>query len=246
MSRAELWRNDLYMKTRLHMAITHALCGKLIALHKNDNSSVMAAEQYIAGFRNLLVEIDATGTQRKFAPGLTIELKAPSTSDGVIAGWASTRERDAYGHEVVGGAFAESIRNRGLTGPKAIKLLLDHDWTKPAGLIRVLEYRGDRLWIEARMNLDIEYVRDRYSAAKMLNGFNFSVGFMLEDFSIKTDARKQEYLEITKGDLFEVSVVAFPANEAATLHEIKGFDTSAINGAQAILDQIAEMKRVLR
>ena len=50
---------------------------------------------------------------------------------------------------------------------------------------------------------------------------NFSVGFMLEDYSIKTDSAKREYLEITKGDLFEISVVMLPANEGARMLNVK-------------------------
>ncbi|PAP91395.1 HK97 family phage prohead protease [Mesorhizobium wenxiniae] len=199
-------------------------------------------EQIEAGFRNQLVELDALGTQRKFTRGMHVELA--QDGNGIISGWASTPDRDAYGHEVVNGAFAAAITRRGLTGPKAIKLLLDHDWTRPAGLITTLEYRSKGLWIEAQLDLDVGYVADRYSIIRKLNGFNFSVGFMLEDYEIKTDRNKQEYLQVNRGDLFEVSAVCFPANEEATLDHVKGvpFD-DAVSKLRA---QFAEMKRTIQ
>jgi HK97 family phage prohead protease len=140
---------------------------------------------------------------------------------GYIAGWASTPDLDSYNHKVVKGAFADAIAKRGLRGPKAIKLLIGHDWNKLGGEIKVLEYRGQRLWIEAQLALQIGYVSDAYETAKMLGGLNFSVGFMLQDYEFKENADGTEYLQINRGDLFEVSVVPFPGNEEATMTFIK-------------------------
>ncbi len=148
----------------------------------------------------------------------TIDVK----DDGFVAGWASTDDMDSYRHVVAAGAFSESIRKRGLTGPTGIKLLLDHDSSKPAGVIKSLRYVGGKLAIEAQLNLDIPYVRDRYSAIKLMGGANFSVGFSLQDYEIKQDREKREYIQINRGDLFEVSAVLFPANEFATMTSVKG------------------------
>lgn len=144
--------------------------------------------------------------------------------EGYIAGWASTADIDSYNHKVMPGAFSESIRKRGLKGPKSIKLLIGHSWNQLAGEIKVLEYRGDRLWIEAQLELSIGYVRDAYTAAKILGGTNFSVGFMLQDYEWKENSDKSEFLQINRGDLFEVSVVPFPGNEEATMTFIKSSD----------------------
>lgn len=149
----------------------------------------------------------------KFAPG---EQKA-----GFIAGWASTADLDSYDHIVENGAFADAIRKRGLTGPNGIKLLLGHNWNQLAGVISTLEYRVGGLWIEAQLNLDIGYVKDAYLAAKAIGGTNFSVGFVPQDYSWKETKGGKEYLNITRGDLFEVSVVPFPGNEAATMEVIR-------------------------
>lgn len=159
-----------------------------------------------------------------FTPATELELKAlgDALPDGYIAGWASTPDLDTYHHVVSKGAFDAAIRTRGLRGPKSIKLLIGHDWDKGAGEIKVLETRGERLWIEAQLNLNITYSKDTYEVMKMTGGWNFSVGFMLQDWEFKQSADKSyEFLQINKGDLYEVSVVPFPGNEECTMEFIK-------------------------
>lgn len=165
----------------------------------------------------------------KFAPASALEMKALGDvlPDGYIAGWASTPDLDSWGHVVKTGAFDEAITLRGLTGGKGIKLLAGHDWDKPAGAIKVLETRGGRLWIEAQLNLRISYASDLYEASLSAGGLNFSVGFMLQDYEFK-DNDGQEYLYITRGDLFEVSVVPFPGNEECTMDFIKTKDDAPV------------------
>lgn len=158
-----------------------------------------------------------------FAAASDLELKALGSDlpDGYIAGWASTPDLDTYHHVVEPGAFDGAIKARGLTGGRGIKLLIGHDWDKGAGAIRVLETRGGRLWIEAELNLNISYARDAYEVMKMTGGWNFSVGFMLQDYEFKESAGGSEYLWIKRGDLYEVSVVPFPGNEECTMEFIK-------------------------
>lgn len=210
---------------------------KYQAINDGDAAGIAGADKLIAQTKFALVDGNGKGVIGK---DRSSEIKAGS--EGFVSGLASTDGMDLYRHVVVAGAFSESIRKRGLTGPTAIKLLLDHDWTKPAGLIKRLQYNGGRLEIDADLNLDIEYVRDRHSAMKMIGGFNFSVGFMIEDYEIKQDRNKVEYLQINRGDLFEVSLVAFPGNEEATLTSIKA--QPAIDGASPLDGAIAKLNRI--
>lgn len=193
----------------------------------------------------------------KFEPATELELKAigDNLPDGYVAGWASTPDRDSADHVVLPGAFDESIRMKGLVGPKAIRLLLHHDWTLVPGVIKVLDTRNGRLWIEAQLDLEISYARDAYLAAKAVGGLNFSVGFrrqesrwvMIGDWG---DDDFDEYLEISKADLWEVSVVTFPANTECTMDFIKqqpieslaDFERSLV--AQGIVKTRNEARRV--
>lgn len=170
---------------------------------------------------------DITFGMLKFLPANDTEMEEVTKAlgkdlpDGYVAGWASTPDLDLYHHVVKTGAFDDSIKARGLKGPKSIKLLLGHDWDKVAGVILKLETRQKKLWIEAQMNLNISYAKDAYEATKMVGGMNFSVGFMLQDYAFKEDESKNEYLLIERGDLFEVSIVPFPGNEEATMEVVK-------------------------
>jgi HK97 family phage prohead protease len=141
--------------------------------------------------------------------------------DGFVAGWASTPDLDHYRHVLEPGAFDASISRKGLTGPKGIKFLIQHDANRPAGVIKKLETRNGSLWMEAEMDLEISYVKDYYRAAKTIGGLNFSVGFYLEDYSFKQQDDGVEFLHITKAELEEVSAVTFPGNSEATMTFIK-------------------------
>jgi HK97 family phage prohead protease len=140
---------------------------------------------------------------------------------GYIAGYASTPDLDSYRDVVIPGAFDKSIQERGLTGPKGIKLLLNHNWSQLAGVIKKLETRNNKLWIEAQMNLDVQAVREMYSNIKAVGGLSFSVGFFLQEYNIRQDAQNRDYFELVKGDLFEVSIVPFPANSEAVMEFVK-------------------------
>jgi HK97 family phage prohead protease len=220
---------------RLHMMLlsTQAHLVKYQALGEGDAATVAGADRAIAQAKFALVK-----DGRSIGHDLATKVAADTSTEGVVSGIASTDDMDLYRHKIMPGAFSESIRNRGLTGSSAIKLLLDHDHTKLAGVIKRLQYNGGRLEIDAKLALDIEYVRDRWTAMKMLGGFNFSVGFMLTDYEIKTDANKQEYLQINRGDLFEVSLVAFPGNEAATMTSIKAQPTNTLDAGMAAIERI--------
>lgn len=141
--------------------------------------------------------------------------------EGYIAGWVSTPDVDSHSDIVVPGAFDMSIRERGLTGPKSVKLLVGHNTSQIAGVIKVLETRGDRLWMEAQLNLALSYARDAYEMAKMVGGLSFSVGFRTQVYSFKDDGAIRV---IEKGDLREVSVVPFPSNDECTMTVIKSED----------------------
>jgi len=145
--------------------------------------------------------------------------------DGYIAGIASTPATDLYGHKVAKGAFDESIRKKGLTGPRGIKLLAGHDWHKIAGAIKKLETVGDNLGIEAQLNLNVSYVKDLYEVTKQNGGLSFSVGFSLQSYEFVDDEEIENEddpcLIIKSGDLMEVSVVTFPAQPEAEMTFVK-------------------------
>lgn len=157
----------------------------------------------------------------KFSPKELV-LGEGSDVPGYIAGWASTPFLD-HGRDVVApDAFSKSIADRGISGSRSVKLLLNHASNQVAGSIKSLEYREGKLWIEAQLNLNVSYVKDIYEVAKDV-GFNFSVGF--RSMNEKTyNSDDGPYTVIFEGDLVEVSIVPFPMNEEASVEYIKTFD----------------------
>src|SRR5262245_3262955 len=103
--------------------------------------------------------------------------------DGYVAGTASTSSIDTMNHKVLAGAFDDSIKRKGLTGPKGVKLLAFHRWNQPAGAIKQLATTPDgKLRIGAQLNLNVSYVKDLYETIKDNGGLSFSVGFRLQDY----------------------------------------------------------------
>jgi HK97 family phage prohead protease len=161
----------------------------------------------------------------KAATADELKLLGEDLPEGYIAGWASTPTLDTGDDIVVPGAFSESIASRGLKGMRGVKLLLNHDTSKMAGTISKLETRGNGLWMEAQLNLNVSYVRDAYELAKMNGGIGFSVGFrVLERQWVKDAKTNDEYRIINKGDLMEISVVAAAMNEECGTVIIKGHE----------------------
>jgi len=167
------------------------------------------------------------GDQINLDMNIELATKLENQPDGYFAGIASTPSTDLYGHKVLKGAFDKSIRKKGLTGPRGVKLLVHHDWSKPAGVIKKLKTVGDNLEIEGQLNLNVSYVKDVHEVAIQNGGLNFSVGFTLDEFEFveEKDAEDDEYLLIKSGDLMEVSVVVFPAQLEAEMTFIKNHDT---------------------
>lgn len=177
----------------------------------------------------------------KFTPATDEELAnlqkdgVGGVPDGYVAGWASTPDMDLYGHVIETGAFDDSIAKRGLRGPKSIKLLIGHDWRQIGGVITVLKTVGQKLWIEAQLNLALSFAKDALEQCRMLGGLNFSVGFNLEEYAW-VETKTEEYLKIMKGDLIEVSIVPFPGNEEATMEYVKSAEAMATGSLITLSD----------
>lgn len=194
---------------------THDLRGALLTLDRFGADDFAAASIVFTAFD---------------APEATAARKAigEEVPPGYVAGWASTSAVDSYGHIVEANAFAASIASRGLRGPRGVKILIGHSWDKTAGEIKVLEYRSGKLWIEAQLNLNISYARDAWEAAKSAGGLSFSVGFYIQDYEFRETEAGEDTLIVKRGDLFEVSVVPFPANEECGMEFVK---SKSIEGA---------------
>lgn len=163
------------------------------------------------------------------------EIKAVEDG-GVFSGYGSVFGNvDNYMEIVAPGAFAESLAGWKDAG-KLPPVLWQHRGGEPLG--PYLEMREDNhgLWVKGQLLVD-DVARAKEARALMkaraVNGL--SIGFV---------TREDSYDKVTgirtlkKVDLWEVSVVTFPANPAAQISNVK----SAVEA----LETLAECERYLR
>lgn len=147
---------------------------------------------------------------------------------GVVKGYASTfdRDPDAYGDVVAKGAFAKSLEHwKALNEDgKYIPLLWGHDTEDPQSNIgRVVDaYEDERgLFVEAEFDADNEkaqYVRKLVQEGRV---YQFSFAFEVVNQGQVTLESGVKANELQELELFEVSLVTIPANQHATVEEIK-------------------------
>jgi uncharacterized protein len=149
-----------------------------------------------------------------------------SHDEGRFTGRASTYggDPDSYGDIVAPGAFADTIRRKGKQRP----LLWQHDPAQPIGIVELRD-TPTALMVEGRINLDTQLGRDAYSNLKFGALDGLSIGFV----TVKSIARKDDTRELIAVDLWETSLVTFPANTNARINDVKGLDPDDILALRA-------------
>lgn len=145
--------------------------------------------------------------------GRAIEVKEVSAA-GTITGYGSIFGNVDGGYDVVEkGAFDESLSKRGLP-----KMLWGHDlWEPPIGKWSKAEEDDTGLWLEGKINLDMQRGAEVHSALKMGTLDGLSIGYLPKD----SDTTNSGIRHLKSVELFEVSVVTFPMNEEARVDAVK-------------------------
>ena len=153
---------------------------------------------------------------------------------GIVKGYASTfdRDPDAYGDVVAKGAFAESLKRwKALNDEgKYIPLLWGHDTEDPKSNIgRVVDAIEDERGLLITAEFDAENEKAQYVRKLVQEGrvYQFSFAFEIRDQGTVEldDGRKAN--ELRDLELFEVSLVQIPANQHATVEEVKAAEAKA-------------------
>ncbi|MCX5497655.1 HK97 family phage prohead protease [Kaistia dalseonensis] len=164
----------------------------------------------------LPVPIPPTGLR----PALEVKFAAADLSgvdgEGVFSGYASLfGSADLSGDIVMPGAFARSIRARGVNG---IRMLYQHDPAAPIGVWLALVEDRRGLFVRGCIMADV--ARGREALALMRAGAldGLSIGFK----TVKARAdRKAGTRQLSEIDLWEVSVVTFPMQPEARIAAVK-------------------------
>ena len=146
-------------------------------------------------------------------------LKSPITLDpeGFITGYASLfNTPDEAGDIVEKGAFNACIAKKGIAD---VRMLWQHDPAQPIGKWLHIYEDEKGLKVTGQLCLDIQKGRDVRALllAGALDGL--SIGFK----AIKSKkTRNQPYRILTEIDLWEISLVTFPALKGARVSAVKG------------------------
>ena len=164
----------------------------------------------------------------------TVDVK--SEGNGSITGYAATftREPDSYGDVVAKGAFAESIERIKAEG-KAIPLLWNHDsgdLKSYIGTVTELAEDDHGLLFTATFDATERAQRARELASDgRLCKFSFAYNVL--DQGTVTLEDGTEANELRKLDLFEVSLVMYPANPDTSVVEVKASGIKVVGRAPA-------------
>lgn len=170
---------------------------------------------------------------------LDIPFEIKSISDtGAFTGYGSVfGVKDSYSDIVIKGAFANSL-NKWKEKGRLPALLWQHKMDEPIGYYTKMVEDDNGLYLEGQLLIDDDPLAKRAHAhmkAKSLSGL--SIGYILNDY----DYDKEKSAFILKDiDLWEVSVVTFPANDEARIDNVKSiFESGDIPPPR-------EIERVLR
>lgn len=145
---------------------------------------------------------------------LRIAAEIKATAEGVIEGYGSVfGNTDSYGDIVVAGAFAETLK-----GGRAPAMLWQHNPDEPIGVWT--EVREDKrgLVVKGQLALGTQRGREALELIKMGALSGLSIGYSTVRSSYDEQSGIRSLLEL---DLWEVSPVTFPANDAARITSAK-------------------------
>ena len=150
-------------------------------------------------------------TKTKSAP--VFQLKELDET-GLIKGYGSVfGNKDSYGDVVVKGAFLGSLAERGMP-----KMLWQHDRRQPIGSWTKAEEDDVGLYLEGRLNMDVQQGRESYALLKAQDIDGLSIGYRLKRWEYDED---EDIFYLKEIELLEVSVVSIPANDESLVGDVK-------------------------
>lgn len=135
--------------------------------------------------------------------------------DGTFEGYASVfGVIDSQRDRVHAGAFKASIAGC----DKPVQLLWQHQWDKPIGVITALFEDARGLYLKGKLLLDVAQAKEAYALLKAGVVRGLSIGYSVKRSRRNPDSGVRELLDL---NLWEISLVTQPANEAALVTVVK-------------------------
>lgn len=157
---------------------------------------------------------------------ISLEIKADDK--GYIEGYGSVFGNvDSYGDKIAPGAFSASLKAR------KPKMLWQHDMSDPIGVWEEVREDSVGLFMRGRIAIKTQRGGDAYELAMAGALDGLSIGYMTQDYAIEDDVRV-----LSKVDLWETSLVTFPANEAARLTSVKSHETATVRDVERVFREM--------
>lgn len=158
-------------------------------------------------------KISATMRERKTL-SFGLNLKSID-SQGRFAGYASVfnvvdNQRDI----IKRGAFAQTLKGR----VPDVKLLWQHQQEEPIGVFDAIFEDSTGLYVEGRLLLDLQRAMEAYTLLKEGAIKGLSIGYSPVRYHIDASTGIRYLSEV---ELWEISLVTFPANAAANVTVVK-------------------------
>lgn len=151
-------------------------------------------------------------------------LQIKAAEDGTIEGYGSVfGVRDNYDDVIAKGAFSASLAEHKSAGTMPA-MLWQHSSDHPIGIWTEMVEDAKGLRIKGQLALETVKGKEAHALLKLgaLNGL--SIGFMSKQWAYDRDTEVRTLTEI---DLWEVSLVTFPANEKARVTNVKSSEELA-------------------
>lgn len=138
--------------------------------------------------------------------------------NGLFAGYASVfGVIDTQMDMVMPGAFIKSLAKQ--NGGKDVRLLWQHDTAQPIGYVRAVKEDEYGLFVEGQLVLDVQQGKEAYALLQHEALKGISIGYTPIHYDIDPDTGVRLIHEV---DLWEISLVTFPANLQAQVEFVKG------------------------
>lgn len=157
--------------------------------------------------------------------------------DGLFSGYGSVfNVLDAYKEVVVPGAFAESLEGR------TPSLLWQHRSGEPIGVYTAVREDNVGLHVEGKLALKTTRGAEAYELLKLGAISGLSIGYVTREDSYD---KVSGVRTLKKVDLWEVSLVTFPANDAARVSNVKTIEQiQTIRDAEVLLRDAYGLDRI--
>lgn len=146
---------------------------------------------------------------------------------GRFSGYASVFDVvDNQQDIILRGAFTKTLQAR----KDGVKLLWQHQMDEPIGALETLIEDKRGLYVEGRLLLSIARAREAYELIKAGALSGMSIGYTPQKHRLDPKTGVREIYEV---ELWEISLVTFPANSSAGITAIK-------KGEQPLILELAE------